>query len=539
MATTKTPKRAVPRSKSRKAAAASAAAPVPAVVPIAPRLPPGKLPEPGKKYKALAMPRFTVLDSAGNTTQTEYREIAVPESLAESVKTVANGIVEFARDVRNPRDPDSEKDARDVEGLHEWIVDTTTALSFDSFHELLKAIPAGYVNENGDSAKQVQKQLANPAYGLDSYRHLRRLALWFVRNKAVPPSKVDPRKLKQAEAAYDASLITFKAAYAAYLKEATGEAPLPYYEVVSKRVLRDPEDIVVDRLANPLPLELIWAYWMEEGLLAQTMNAISLRFQNRRVRPTPGPDPLFRFDISPLSKVSNLLWSFIEWEPHRTSVKRRAYEYNHAYGLTLHGRAVSAMEASDPRSTFLGAFHGLLHRCIQFFKQEDDRMVRADAFPVLNGLREIHLVLGEGNHNQVGELVVASRVEMIVQQWILALPEIGVFLGGRPMTPYPQLWMDRVDTTKGLLGIVGPSIIHFHDLATSGERILLLVRNGPWGGNRGTRGGAKAFARALRGEIQKYVHAYQAVTGVDLTAGPSAELPSKLIQRRFAAATAR
>jgi len=36
------------------------------------------------------------------------------------------------------------------------------------------------------------------------------------------------------------------------------------------------------RLTSPSLIELIWSYWLEEGMLVQTMNAIALRFQNRR-----------------------------------------------------------------------------------------------------------------------------------------------------------------------------------------------------------------------------------------------------------------
>ena len=36
------------------------------------------------------------------------------------------------------------------------------------------------------------------------------------------------------------------------------------------------------QLFRPVLLELIWSYWHEEGMLVQTMNAISRRFQNRR-----------------------------------------------------------------------------------------------------------------------------------------------------------------------------------------------------------------------------------------------------------------
>ena len=41
--------------------------------------------------------------------------------------------------------------------------------------------------------------------------------------------------------------------------------------------------ILRDRLQSPCLLELIWSYWQEEGMLVQTMNAITRRFQNMRV----------------------------------------------------------------------------------------------------------------------------------------------------------------------------------------------------------------------------------------------------------------
>ena len=40
--------------------------------------------------------------------------------------------------------------------------------------------------------------------------------------------------------------------------------------------------ILRSKLTRPVFLELIWNYWMEEGMLVQTMNAITWRFQNRQ-----------------------------------------------------------------------------------------------------------------------------------------------------------------------------------------------------------------------------------------------------------------
>ncbi len=75
---------------------------------------------------------------------------------------------------------------------------------------------------------------------------------------------------------------------------------------------------------------------------------------------------------------------------------RRAYEYDHHYGLTLHGKAASQLRPADARSKFLVAFHNLLTLCAVFFKQSDDTTVAPDGFPLLNALKEVHLLLSQG-----------------------------------------------------------------------------------------------------------------------------------------------
>jgi outer membrane protein OmpA-like peptidoglycan-associated protein len=94
------------------------------------------------------------------------------------------------------------------------------------------------------------------------------------------------------------------------------------------------QDVLQHRLESPAMLELIWSYWHEEGALTQTMNAIALRFQNKRRR---GNDPLAQLEIDPLRPLNSLIWGHIQSEYKRLSVVRRAYEYDHHYGITLRG----------------------------------------------------------------------------------------------------------------------------------------------------------------------------------------------------------
>jgi hypothetical protein len=267
-------------------------------------------------------------------------------------------------------------------------------------------------------------------------------------------------------------------------------------------------------LFRPVMLELIWSYWHEEGMLVQSINAISRRFQNHRTS-SSGQDPLFRLEIDPLRTVNNLVWGYVQDEWNLLTVQRRAYEYQHEYGISLLGKAIPGFDPADSRPRFLTAFHDLLLTCATFYDADDDTTVIADAFGVLNALKDVHPILAEGAHNQFGDLVWTARSEMLVQQWILSRPEFREFLGGRTMVPYREPWMDRVDTMRQLQGWGDTSVTHFRDLAVFGERLLLSIRYGNWSVVNDSRA-AENWARFWRPEVKTYMHSYRAVTGVEL-----------------------
>ena len=250
-------------------------------------------------------------------------------------------------------------------------------------------------------------------------------------------------------------------------------------------------------------------------MLVQTMNALCMRFQNKR---GPGErDPLASLEIDPLRPLNNILWGFIQDEYNRLTIARRAYEYDHHYGLKMVGKAVPELRSADSRSKFLQAFHNLLNRTAGFYREDADTTVIADGFSLLSSLREVHLLLAEGAHNQFGDLPWTSRAEMLMMQWMLGRTEIREFLRGRAMVPYNERWMGQVDTMKKLQGWSDTSITHFRNLAVYGEQILLSIRYGDW--NEITdQDNAKTWARYWRPEIQGYIHAYLAATGVDLSA---------------------
>lgn len=346
--------------------------------------------------------------------------------------------------------------------------------------------------------------------------------------------------------------VNLNALWNAYLTRVNGtdDLTLPYLALVrakladvpiKKALFAGPDieescfGILQEKLVAPCLLELIWSYWHEEGMLVQTTNAIMRRFQN--LRGTRSPDPLANLEIDPLRPLNNLFWGMIQDEQHRLTVLRRNYEYDHHYGLRLEGRAVRELRSADSRSKFLEAFHNLLHLCSIFFRQDDDTTVVADGFPLLNALQDVHLILSQGAHNQFGDLPSTARIEMMMQQWLLARPEFREFLPTRIMVAYPEPWMDRVDAMKKIQGWTDTSVMNFRNLAVFGEQILLSIRYGAWS-DIADAAQASNWARFWRPEIQGYTHAYRSVTGVDLTVPGSrvdATLPSALLQRRLAA----
>jgi hypothetical protein len=329
--------------------------------------------------------------------------------------------------------------------------------------------------------------------------------------------------------------------YFAELRQDGGPV-MPYLNTIQARLeeipLKGPMEVPVNcygilrsRISDPLSIELLWSYWHEEAMLVQSMYAILARFQNRKLR--HGLDPLARLDIDPLRPLGNLIWGWAQEEYSRLTVVRRSAEYEHEYGLRLTGQALQpTLQTVDRRHKFLGSFHNLLFLAHVFFKEDDDTTVIADGFPLLNALRETHLLLAEGAHNQYGDLPSTARAEMMVMEWLLSRPEMREFLGGRVMVPYPEPWMDRVDSLKSMQGWTDVSVTHFRDLGLYGERILLSIRFGNWSDVEEGQQAAN-WARYWRPEIQRYVHAYRAVTGVDLTSRVDATVPTVLLQRRL------
>jgi hypothetical protein len=420
---------------------------------------------------------------------------------------------------------------------------STALLGFESYSAFVNKVMCErrdtLPQEQKDSLNHTARNRATPFPGADAYQLLKvatevyvMLNCGVLTKLTIPADLADQFNRRHGRVGRTSAL---DAIWAEYLKKVNGTDPetgdpvmtLPYFAAIRRRlkdvpITRKPESgddlalcdgIMEKKLTRPCFFELIWSYWHEQGMIVQTLNAIAVRFQNQRVS---DHDPLANLALDPLRPLSNLLWGYIQDDQHRLTVARRAYEYDHQYGLTLEGKAVPALRSADSRSKFLEAFHNLLHAALLFYGQDDDTTVKADGFSVLNGLKETHHLLTEGMHNQFGDLPSTARIEMLMQQWILARPEMREFIGGRTMSSYTEDWMDRVDTMKKLQDWTDVSVTYFNELACFGEQLLLSIRYGDWNAVVEPDSAAN-WAREWRAEVKQYVHAYRAVTGVDLS----------------------
>lgn len=272
--------------------------------------------------------------------------------------------------------------------------------------------------------------------------------------------------------------------------------------------------------------ELIWSYWHEESMLVQTMNAVAMRFQNRRV-PGNGRDPLSNMEIAPLRPLSNMLWGYIQdgADGRRLTVARRAYEYAHEYGLQLVGKAVGDLRPAESRSRFLESFHNLLYLCADYYRENTNQWITPDPYPLLEALRSVHVLLAEGAHNQFGDMTTTSRAEMMVEQWLLSQAPMNDFLQSRAMVPYDEPWMGQVDAMRRLMGWPDISVTYFHRLAVFGEQILLSIRWGNWSSLDTVPAQAANWAIYWKPEIQGYIEAYRAATKVELAPSFRAAVP--------------
>ena len=443
-----------------------------------------------------------------------------------------------------------------------WVAirNATNALSFANYSRFIEAVMCDRPDEAfhriegrglGHKLRKVKRRTALPFPNVDRYRLLKAATEVFMMTHCGVDldefSGVDldeeSRRLNRRVDHED--LATQMRLYLAQVPGGEGEFldVLPYLGLIRRQlgdvaVVHDDSDdaaqvcygILADKLTHPCFLELIHTYWLDEGRVPHTLNAVMWRFQNR-TSARHRHDPLASLNVDPLRPLNNLLWGVVQDQQHRLTTVRRAYEYDHEYGLVLGTKPGPPVRGADTRSRFMEAFHNLLATCAEFYFNEDQTTVIADAFPVLNALKETHLLLTEGAHNQYGDLPWTARHEMLMYQWILSRPEVREFLPSRAMVVYPEPWIAPVDAMSKLQGWSDIPVMHFRDLAVCQEQLLLSIRYGNWTDvNDADQAGN--WARYHRQEVRQTIHAYRAVTGFDVADQARGSMAGYGVRRR-------
>ncbi|MCI5142165.1 MAG: hypothetical protein D3909_10690, partial [Candidatus Electrothrix sp. ATG1] len=213
----------------------------------------------------------------------------------------------------------------DDQGLWAAIRNRTQAIGFDSYAEFIDKVFCRYSKgEDGDKNifyDKIKKIKEEPYINAaDSYPVLRLATQFFLfiesglvnNNWSEEVFKQDQERHRLEDSS--ATLTTVSAKLERYLGGSQGE--LPYLKRILKVFLGPEErtretklaycnEILKHRFSRPSMLELIWSYWHEEAMLVQSMNAIALRFQNRRG--AGKRDPLAHLEIDPLHGLNNLL----------------------------------------------------------------------------------------------------------------------------------------------------------------------------------------------------------------------------------------
>ena len=147
---------------------------------------------------------------------------------------------------------------------------------------------------------------------------------------------------------------------------------------------------------------------------------------------------------------------------------------------------------------------------------------------MLDALKYVQAILAASGQDQ-GDVAWAARSEMVVQQWILGSPKLRERLRlTMPMEPVaPRDGLTASNMVRRLQGWGGTSVTHAHDLALLSEQLLLSIRHGTWSVT-GDSSAAAEWARYWRPEIQAYIGAHRAVTGIDVAA-PSREAAQEYI----------
>ena len=205
-----------------------------------------------------------------------------------------------------------------------WIAirNRTHAISFNRYHEFMNRVLQAEELENKILDKKL-KDLGAHLHGVGAYNVMKVATEAFLLLECGVRIEDDRGNRLAYDSGFEAARcgqpVSFEFAKTK-LSEYLGSPPqLPYITRVIEAAFPEwragsvrCDRVLTGQMNEPCLIELIWSYWHEEGMLAQTMNAVTRRFQN--VRGAGERDPIATFGNRSPAADEQLLWGFVQDE---------------------------------------------------------------------------------------------------------------------------------------------------------------------------------------------------------------------------------
>ena len=104
------------------------------------------------------------------------------------------------------------------------------------------------------------------------------------------------------------------------------------------------------------------------------------------------------------------------------------------------------------QARFTSALSTLFDRATNFFREDDDTTLSADALPLLHALDDLHGLLSDAGDPRLELVVRSTRRDMLVELYALNRPELRPMFPVHPNVTVPEPWMAVVDAVAILEG---------------------------------------------------------------------------------------
>ena len=287
---------------------------------------------------------------------------------------------------------------------------------------------------------------------------------------------------------------------------------------------------------------LIYCYWLDEAGVQWAVERAAFRAENGDEAVT-GRWPVFNLSRD-ADLVGVLAGYTTAWQRgDLAALQERQQMYFALYGYPLYIAARGRpMRTPDPRHVFPGAFNNFLSAAMKYYEQERNLNFDPNVAATRAAFDQLATSLKEGDQNMrdfrppemraqfeyLKDVLGDENSEELNSSWQQVLQS-------RPgLQEASERWTTNCDSIAEANRWRRPHARNYRTLAENGEVILVVSRafDAMFGGSVDPVQ-MEAFIQMMRGPIQSYVEAFNAVCGVDLEREPTAKPPAALMAKRY------